>query len=160
MDKTWLQLGKPKCNNKIMPTNIYLDVDGVLMAHYNTPASYVDEFLEYVLKNYPDTTYWLTTRCIGDKKQVLNQLKPYFKESTYNLLEQIKPTNWYQAKTEAIDFTVSFLWFDDDLFMEEKEALIANCVLDNYVKVDLLKKDNQLADFVRSFPIPINSISL
>jgi hypothetical protein len=141
-----------------MKPNIYLDVDGVLMAHYNTPASHVDEFIGYVLKNHPESTYWLTTRCKGDTDMVLYQLKPYFNKKTYKLLEQIKPVVWDQAKTEGIDFTRPFLWFDDDLFLDEREALIKNGALDNYIKVDLLKNPNQLADFTRSFPIPVNLV--
>lgn len=47
-------------------TNIYLDIDGVLLANDKYPANHVHEFLEYVLTKYPDTTYWLTTHCQGD----------------------------------------------------------------------------------------------
>ena len=137
--------------------DIYLDVDGVLLAHYNTPAYYSEEFIKLVLKEYPNSTYWLTTRCKGSTVQVLSQLKPYFKPATYKLLEKIKPTNWSQAKTEAIDFTKPFLWFDDDLFVEEKEDLIKHGALENYIKVDLQKNPNQLLDFISSFPLPISS---
>jgi hypothetical protein len=89
---------------------------------------------------------------------VLYQLKPYFNKATYKLLEKIKPVVWNQAKTEGIDFTKPFLWFDDDLFIEERESLIKHGVLDNYIKVDLLKNEHQLDDFMRSFPLPINQL--
>jgi len=138
-----------------MRTNIYLDVDGVLLANEKYAAEYAPEFIEYVINRYPDSTYWLTTRCRGDVSEVLSQLKPLFDEKTYKLLEKIKPTNWEEAKTEAIDFTKPFLWFDDDLFDDEKEDLIKHNALDNYINVDLYKKSDQLADFINSFPIPV-----
>lgn len=46
--------------------NIYLDIDGVLLTKNLKPANYAFEFLQYVLSNYPFSTYWLTTRCQGD----------------------------------------------------------------------------------------------
>jgi hypothetical protein len=140
-----------------METNIYLDVDGVLLANEKNAAEYASEFIEYVITRYPDSTYWLTTRCRGDATEVLFQLKPLFSEKIYKLLEQIKPTNWDKAKTEAIDFTKPFLWFDDDLFDDEKEVLIKQDALYNHINVDLYKRSDQLADFVYSFPIPNNT---
>jgi hypothetical protein len=139
-----------------METNIYLDVDGVLLANEKYAAEYAPQFIKFVLSNYPDTSYWLTTRCKGSTNQVLDQLEPLFDEKTHNLLKLLKPTIWDRAKTEAIDFTKPFLWFDDDLFIEERVELIEHNVLDNYIKVDLQKNENQLADFLRSFPLPIN----
>lgn len=137
--------------------NIYLDVDGVLLAHYDTPANYASEFIKFVLNKYPDTTYWLTTRSKGDTDQVLFQLEPLFDKEIFELLKQIKPSVWQNAKTEGIDFSKPFLWFDDDLFLDEKEELIKHSVLDNYIKVDLHKNPNQLQDFINSFPLPIGS---
>lgn len=42
--------------------NVYLDIDGVLLANEKSAANYADEFLQAVLAAYPDSTYWLTTR--------------------------------------------------------------------------------------------------
>ena len=42
--------------------NVYLDIDGVLLANEKSAANYADEFLKAVLAAYPDSTYWLTTR--------------------------------------------------------------------------------------------------
>jgi len=72
------------------------------------------------------------------------------------LMRKIKPTSWDLAKTRAIDFTKPFLWFDDDLFFEEREDLINHGVLDNWIKVDLRTNPNQLNDFILSFPLPHN----
>ena len=42
--------------------NVYLDIDGVLLANEKSATNYADEFLQAVLAAYPDSTYWLTTR--------------------------------------------------------------------------------------------------
>ena len=63
-------------------TNIYLDIDGVLIANEMNPANYANEFIEYVLINYPESTYWLTTHCQGDIKDVLKHIGHLFPEKT------------------------------------------------------------------------------
>ena len=70
-------------------------------------------------------------------------------------MKNIKPTSWQTAKTRAIDFNKPLLWFDDDLFYEEKESLLEKGVLDNWIEVDLAKNPDQLAEFVTSFPLPL-----
>ena len=49
-----------------MRQNIYLDIDGVLLANDLNPANHANEFLKKVLTEYPDTTYWLTTHLTFD----------------------------------------------------------------------------------------------
>lgn len=140
--------------------NIYLDIDGVLIANELNPANYAKEFIEYVLEKYPDTTYWLTTHCQGDASYTLNHLKGIFDEKTLELMKKIKPTIWLDssAKTDAIDFSKPFLWFDDDLFIKERDTLIKHGVLENWIEVGLRKDPNQLGKFLQSFPIPINLV--
>ncbi len=113
--------------------NIYLDIDGVLLANEHYPANYAPEFLRYVLTNYPDTTYWLTTHCQGDALQPIRDVGHLFDGETVELMKKIKPTTWLDssAKTDAIDFTKPFLWFDDDLFFNERKTLIEHGVLEN-----------------------------
>ncbi len=135
--------------------NIYLDIDGVLLANDLTPANYAKEFLATVLTEYPYTTYWLTTHCDGDASVPIKHIGHLFDNETVELMKKIKPTSWQTAKTRAIEFDRPFLWFDDDLFFEEKEALVKRGMLDNWIKVDLSKDPNQLANFVVSFPLPV-----
>jgi hypothetical protein len=134
--------------------NIYLDINGVLLANDLNPANYAEDFLKYVLNKYPDSTYWLTTHCNGDASVPIQHIGHLFSEKTVNLMKQIKPTTWETAKTRGIDFTLPFLWFDDDLFYEEKQTLEKHCLLDNWIEVDLFKNPNKLLDFINSFPIP------
>lgn len=136
--------------------NIYLDIDGVLLANDLTPANYSKEFLATVLERYPYTTYWLTTHCDGDASVPIQHIGHLFDNESVELMKKIKPTSWQTAKTRAIDFDRPFLWFDDDLFYEEKETLKRHGVLDNWIEVDLANNPDQLAEFVTSFPLPVN----
>lgn len=134
--------------------NVYLDIDGVLLANDLNPANYANEFLRHVLKEYPDTTFWLTTHCNGDATIPIQHIGHLFEPEVVELMKMIQPTSWETAKTRAINFTQPFLWFDDDLFYEEREVLIKHKCLDNWIEVNLTKNPDQLADFIRSFPIP------
>ncbi len=142
-----------------MELNIYLDIDGVLIANERNPARYASEFLSYVLEHYPNTTYWLTTHCKGDAMTPIEHIGHLFDTKTVELMKKIKPTNWDEAKTEAIDFSKPFLWFDDDCFDFEREALVKNGAFYNWIEVDLRKDEYQLQKFINSFPLPIVSAS-
>lgn len=131
--------------------NIYLDIDGVLLANDKSSSNYVYEFLKYVTDEYP--TYWLTTHCKGDVSYTINHLSRWFDEPTLELAKKIKPTNWNTSKTEAIDFNSPFLWFDDYIFDFEKKDLIKHNALKNWVKVDLSTNPNHLLDIINSFLI-------
>ena len=135
--------------------NIYLDIDGVLLANDWNAANHANEFLRYILEKYPDTTYWLTTHCQGDPNTPIQHVGHLFEPDVVELMKKIKPTTWDLAKTRAINYDEPFLWFDDDLFYEEKQDLIKNKMLDNWIKVDLRKDPDQLKKFLVSFPIPI-----
>lgn len=139
----------------ILTVNIYLDIDGVLLANDWNAANHANEFLRYVLEKYPDTTYWLTTHCQGDPNTPIQHVGHLFEPDVVELMRKIKPTTWDLAKTRAINYDEPFLWFDDDLFFEEKQDLINNKMLDNWIKVDLRKDPNQLMKFLISFPIPV-----
>lgn len=136
--------------------NIYLDIDGVLLANDLTPANYAKEFLTTVLERYPYTTYWLTTHCDGDASVPIQHIGHLFDDETVELMKKIKPTRWQTAKTRAIDFNKPFLWFDDDLFYEEKQTLTKYNILDNWIEIDLAKNPDQLVQFLVSFPLPVD----
>jgi hypothetical protein len=135
-------------------TNIYLDIDGVLLANDLTAANYADEFLQKILSEFPNSTYWLTTHCQGDATVPIQHIGHLFAPATVELMKKIQPTTWDLVKTRAIEFNQPFLWFDDDLFYEEKQDLIKYNALDNWIQVDLSKNPNQLQNFITSFPIP------
>lgn len=140
---------------KIKNMNIYLDIDGVLLANEKNPALYAEEFLSLVLDRFPNSTYWLTTHCKGDALTPIKHVGHLFDQKTVDLMRKIKPTNWDIAKTEAIDFSKPFLWFDDDCYDFERKVLIEHGVLDNWIEVNLAKDEHQLQKFLTSFPLPI-----
>jgi hypothetical protein len=140
--------------------NIYLDIDGVLLANERYPAEHAPEFIKYVLTHYPDSTYWLTTHCQGDASKPIQNIGHLFDAETVELMKKIKPTTWPNSsnKTDAIDFTKPFLWFDDDLFITERQALIEHKSLENWIEVDLRKDPDMLGKFLQSFPIPVELV--
>lgn len=141
-------------------TNIYLDIDGVLLTKDRRPANYSKEFIKCVLDNYPDTTYWLTTHCQGDATRPIKDVGYLFDDDTVELMKQIKSTSWQHSssKTAAIDFSKPFLWFDDGLFINERNELIDHKALDNWIEVDLRKDPDMLLRFIQSFPVPVELI--
>lgn len=136
--------------------DVYLDIDGVLLASDLLPASHAPDFIKYILTHYPDTTYWLTTRCQGDATTPIQYIGHLFDNETLELMKMIKPTTWDLAKTRAINFKRPFLWFDDDLFYEEKQTLLKHDALDNWIEVDLSKDKDHLGKILTSFPLPIS----
>ena len=130
--------------------NIYLDIDGVILANDKQPALHAKEFVKYLTDNYH--VFWLTTHCKGDSNFTLHHLSQWFDAETLTILAKIKPTNWSESKTEAIDFKTPFLWFDDDLFDFEKEDLIKYNAFNSWIEIDLSKNVNQLKDLINNFP--------
>ncbi len=127
-------------------TKIYLDIDGVLLANENHAANHADEFLQFAINNFP--VYWLTTHCHGNANVPLKRFRHLFEPETRELLPQIRPTDWHEAKTEAIDFSKPFLWFDDDLFPEERHALEEHNALASWIEVDLYKNPDALCKMI------------
>jgi len=131
-----------------MTQNIYLDIDGVLLVNDKEASAYADEFIQSVIRKYPDTTYWLTTHYWRGQNTAKLVLAPYLMPKTVALLDSIKPAVWNEYKTQGIDFSQPFLWFDDDLFNEEREELEAQNALSSWIEVDLAKNQYQLKDLI------------
>ncbi len=128
--------------------NIYLDIDGVLLVNEKYAAAYADELIVRLLEEFPDSTYWLSTHCWKGENRTKQVLSGALKPETLELLVQIKPTEWGEAKTDGIDFSQKFLWLDDDLWPEELTALEKHNATDNFIMIDLNKNPNQLKDII------------
>ena len=133
-------------------TDIYLNVDGVLVDKAFRPANYSREFIRHIMPNF--NVYWLSSRAKDTNFQLLKDLSMVFDPKVMHLVSSIRPTRWSFAKTQAIDFDRPFLWFDDELVIHERIELIKNNVLDSWVGVDLAKDENRLADFLLRIPQP------
>lgn len=133
--------------------NVYLDIDGVLLANEVHATNHADEFLQTILEKYPDSTYWLTTHNWNGENRAKEVLAPYLKPETVKLLDKIKPTKWGEHKTDAINFDEDFLWFDDDLWPDELKVLEEHEAAEQFILVkldedpDVLKK---LTDVIKA----------
>lgn len=126
--------------------NIYLDIDGTILNRELGSAKFCFEFIKNLLDKYP--VYWLSTHCKDDSQFTIQFLEKYFNEETIEIMKNILPTNWNTLKTEAIDFSKPFLWFDDYLFEAEKQILIKNNCLNSWIKIDLNKNPEQLKEYL------------
>lgn len=123
---------------------IYLDIDGVLLTKNGDPATGLLEFLKKVTEH---DCYWLTTHCKDESlDHVEMHLKPKVSEEEWSYLEKIKPNSWGYLKTEGIDFSSDFLWFDDNLMHAEKQALSHQDAFNSFRLVELRKYPDQLLE--------------
>lgn len=124
-------------------TNIYLDIDGVLLANEENLAIGAAEFIKYAADNFD--VYWLTTHCMdGTTDHAIEYLQRGCDEYLRPWLEKFKPVTWSLKKTEAIDFTKPFMWFDDDCFSGEKIDLHEHGVFNSWIEVNLAKYPDQM----------------
>ena len=117
---------------------VYLDIDGVLLTHDHKIPEYLEEFISYLMKHHQ--CYWLTTHCRGGRNRTAEYLSQFYSGNTLAILNQVKKTDWMDLKTEAIDFTSSFVWLDDFPFQSEKQILKKHNRLHSMIVVDLKRK--------------------
>ena len=91
--------------------NVYLDVDGVLRG-CASPKEDIEEFLWFCLKNC--YCYWLTSYCRGDINIAVDKIGNVSQKLKFELQTKVQSTNWHSSKTEAIDSSEPFVWFDDN----------------------------------------------
>jgi len=118
--------------------NYYLDIDGTIITKDHQQADGLNSFLTHLLNN--GNVYWLTTHCKeGKTNKVLSYLEPILDKENFELIKKIKATTWQTLKTEAINFSEPFMWFDDYILEIEKEVLKNNNSLNKWIKIDLSK---------------------
>lgn len=123
--------------------NIYLDIDGVLLANEENLAIGAAEFIKYAVKHFD--VYWLTTHCMdGTTEHAIGYLNRASEEDLRPWLEKFKPVTWSMKKTEAIDFSKPFLWFDDDCFSGEKIDLQEYDTMNSWIEIDLRNVPDQM----------------
>lgn len=136
--------------------NIYLDIDGTMIhedlsERYGKPAEGLREFI-VALRTYD--TYWLTTHCRErDPTRAREILKQVLPSNLHTDVDRIQPTRWNDLKTEAIDFTSDFIWFDNDIYAGEWEKLSECGPNQMIIEVDLRTNPQQLAEITRDILI-------
>ncbi len=140
--------------------NIYLDIDGVILLddlkNAGKGALSLSLFLYHLEYNQQKGNHkvcWLTTHCRnGSTERVLEYLKSRLGSYNYDVIVRmkIKPTVWNKLKTEAIDFSQDFIWFDDDVLPEEIEELKKHDAEYKLINMDLQKDRYQLKELAYS----------
>lgn len=125
-----------------MKKKIYIDIDGVLL-DYKTgkPAEHAEELIMFLTSGRYDC-YWLTTHCKGDVHTALDYLSEHFSDKVMKRLRRIKPTQWTDLKTEAIDLLSDFVWLEDYPFQAEISQLYKYQKYDSLYKIDLTREDD------------------
>lgn len=128
--------------------NIYLDIDGVLLKKNGTLANHFAEFLEFFVENH--NVYWLTTHCRGGECDAIDHIttKNKITEKSLEHLKKIKLTDWSNLKTDAIDFTNDFVWFDDYVMSGERKVLLEENAFFRLHEINLRDKPDQLANMI------------
>jgi hypothetical protein len=122
--------------------NIYLDVNGVLIANNGAPAIDVVPFLKEVTEKHQ--AFWLTTHCKRGENHAVEYLTQLLPKEALPHLQKIKPTDWDKLKTEAIDFSKDFRWFDDYPMKVEREILAKNGAEDKLIICDASRGEQLL----------------
>ena len=136
--------------------DIYLNIDGVLLDENSQPANCSREFLKHIVPNF--NVYWLSSRTKDNNFELLKDLSRIFEPQVMQLISRVRPTRWSYAKTQAIDFSRPFLWFDDELVIHERLDLIKNNAVASWIEVNLARDENRLADLLLRFPQPASYI--
>lgn len=131
--------------------NIYLDIDGTLIhedfADIGQPAAGLPEF---IMALRPHEVYWLTTHCMdGDPLLAQELVKSVLSEELHPEIDRIKPTEWAERKTEAIDFSGPFMWFDDAPSPEDLVILSEANPDQLLIEMNLVENPDQLREIVR-----------
>lgn len=126
--------------------NIYLDINGVLIDQWGKAPAYADEFVQTIVKHWPDNIFWLSSLVRGDEHGAVKALNGVLSHRTLPLLANIKTGKWEDLKTDAINFKEPFLWYDDNLMEEEREILEHYDALDCHHQINLIRDPGQLLD--------------
>lgn len=127
-------------------TTIYLDIDGTILNKDGQPAHASEEFIIYCVTHFD--TYWLTTHCKGDAEVTFKHIKRYFPDSLHPYLRRIKSTNWGAEKTDALDFSKEFIWFDDYLMHSELKVLEDKHAESKHIMINLEENAYQLEEML------------
>ncbi len=131
--------------------NIYLDIDGTLIhedqtANYGKAAAGLADFL---IALRPHQTIWLTTHCRdGNPERAREIMKRFVPPELHADIDRIKPVVWDVMKTEGIDWSQDFIWFDNDIYPFEWEQIEQGTDDQQVVEINLKLNPRQLIEIV------------
>jgi len=129
--------------------NIYLDIDGTLIHEDLTerlgkPANGLPEFLQAIQHH---NLFWLSTHCReGDPARPIEIMKRVTDKSLHPIIESIRGTVWDTAKTQGIDWSQNFIWFDDTISEFEWSKLEQATENQQVIEMNLRDNPNQLKE--------------
>lgn len=129
--------------------NIYLDIDGTMIhedlsARLGKPAKGLPEFLQ-AIQHY--NLYWLTTHCRnGDPTRPIEIMKRVTDESLHPIIESIKGTVWDTSKTQGIDWSQDFIWFDNEIASFEWEKFTNATENQRVIEVNIRENHDHLVE--------------
>ena len=129
--------------------NIYLDIDGTLIHQelsemMGKPAAGLEEF---IIALRPHSTFWLTTHCRdGNPERAREIMKRVLSDTLHPDIDRILPTVWDRHKTEGIDWSKDFIWFDKDISAFERARFATAPDTQSFIEVDLRANPKQLLE--------------
>ncbi len=134
---------------------IYLDIDGTLIHEdIERAGEPADGLVDFIRALRPHDVYWLTTHCMdGDPIHARKLMKASVPAELHGDIDRIKPTRWSVMKTEAIDFTAPFVWFDNDVMASERDVLRNRAVNERQwlAEVDLVTNPHRLREIIQNY---------
>jgi hypothetical protein len=138
--------------------NIYLDIDGTLIHEDLTerlgkPANGLSEFLKAIEHH---NLFWLTTHCReGDPARPIEILKRVTDASLHPIIENIKGTIWDTAKTQGIDWSQDFIWFDNEISTYELEKFAEAGENQQVIEVNIRTNANHLQEITNEIMLEL-----
>lgn len=119
--------------------------------HWDTENQAAAGLAEFIIALRPHNTYWLTTHCMdGNPKRARAIMKKYLPIELHADIERIIPTTWNILKTEGIDWSQDFIWFDNDIRPAESERIQQGTDGQQAIEVNLKLNPEQLIEITNS----------
>ncbi|MBY0309790.1 hypothetical protein K2Q16_01450 [Patescibacteria group bacterium] len=132
--------------------NMYLDIDGTMIHedHWETENQAAAGLADFLIALRSHTTFWLTTHCRdGNPERARTIMKQHVPPELHPDIDRILPTTWDVAKTEGIDWSHDFIWFDNDIRGHEWERFKAATAHQQAIEVNLKQYPNHLIEITR-----------
>lgn len=129
--------------------DIYLDIDGTMLHedHWDTENQAAAGLAEFIIALRPHNTYWLTTHCRdGNPERPREIMKRFVAPELHADIDRIKPTVWDTMKTQGIDWSCDFIWFDNDISPFEWEKIEQGTEGQQAIEVNLKLNPKQLIE--------------